>query len=350
MPQLTTVDIENYRCFQKLAVEGLSRVNLFVGRNNSGKTAFLEAVEAVVSESSPFVLYRASVERGEVRAVQRRDEPGAVAIDIRRWFHGHRLEPGVGLRLKASGEKPLSLSRTIEANPDPTLPLGLMLTLERHLSIGVPPPLPIMPDGFLGAGSPARFVDFGLSMQRPVCFVTTRRLSASELLPMWSKLVLTPSEGDVLTALQSLEPSIDRFAMTGSNGDASAQVLFKGAREPVPLGSLGEGTTRMLTLALSLATARGGVLLIDEIETGLHYTSHRSTWRLVIETAKRLDVQVFATTHSKDCLEAVARLYEDAPDLAEEVTIHRLEAGATTPVRMTVAMVASNVESNLDVR
>ena len=65
MARLATVDIENFRCFQKLTVKGLTRVNLFVGRNNSGKTAFLEAVEAVVSEDSPFVLYRASLERGE---------------------------------------------------------------------------------------------------------------------------------------------------------------------------------------------------------------------------------------------------------------------------------------------
>ena len=106
----------------------------------------------------------------------------------------------------------------------------------------------------------------------------------------------------------------------------------------------------MLTLALSLASAKGGFLLIDEIETGLHYSVHRNMWRLVIETAKRLDVQVFATTHSKDCLEAIARLHEELPDLAGELTVHRLEVGAPTSVRMTAATIAGNIDGQIDVR
>ena len=186
------------------------------------------------------------------------------------------------------------------------------VTLERGKSQSrLPPALPLQSDGFLGAGTPERFMDHGRSLDPPVVFVTTRRLSATDLLAMWSKFVLTPVERDVVAALKTLDDRVVRVAITGSNGDASAQVLFEGANEPVPLGSLGEGATRMLTIALSLASARGGFLLVDEIETGLHYTAHRALWRLVVETARRLNVQVFATTHSKDCLEAIARLHED---------------------------------------
>jgi predicted ATP-dependent endonuclease of OLD family len=85
MAAISSIDIENFRCFKKLRVEGLASVNLIVGANNSGKTALLEAIEAVVSPDSPFLLYRASFERGEFR---RRLEPAAavVEIDLRHGF------------------------------------------------------------------------------------------------------------------------------------------------------------------------------------------------------------------------------------------------------------------------
>lgn len=344
MPSLSKVDIENFRCFKKLTVEGLTRANLFVGRNNSGKTAFLEAVEAVVSEGSPFVLYRASMERGESRPALLREDPDALSIDVRRWFFGHRLEAGARFVIEASGTRDYRLSRSIETAISPVEGVGrLALRLDqKHLPPPLHVPLPLR-EGFLGAGSPAVVLPFGEKLDPPVIFITTRRLTPAELLPMWTKVLLTPSETEVTHALRILDPAIERLALT----EAGGQVLLRGAKEPVPLGSLGEGMTRMLTLALSLTAARGGFLLIDEIETGLHYTAHRDMWRLVVETAKRLDVQVFATTHSKDCLEAIARLFETEPETASELTVHRLEAGATTSVRMTAATIAGNVETDV---
>jgi hypothetical protein len=344
---LSKVDIENFRCFKRLTVDGLTQVNLFVGRNNSGKTAFLEAVEAVVSESSPFVLYRASIERGEFRSASLRDEPDVVSIDVRRWFFGHRIDPGSQFVIRAWGDRDYRLLRRIErSSSSAQRPGHLDLKLEQNnLPPGMPSLLPFR-NGFLGAGPPTIIYSSGAQLAPPVIFISTRRLLAYELLPMWSKILLTPSESAIVDALKILDPSIDRLALT----EAGGQVLLKGATEPVPLGSLGEGMTRMLTLALSLEAARNGFVLIDEIETGLHYSAHRDMWRLVIGTAKRLNVQVFATTHSKDCIEAIARLYEDEPDTANEVTIHRLEAGLVTSTRMSAEIIAGNVETNVDVR
>ncbi|ETX02887.1 MAG: hypothetical protein ETSY2_34620 [Candidatus Entotheonella gemina] len=57
----------------------------------------------------------------------------------------------------------------------------------------------------------------------------------------------------------------------------------------------------MLGLILVLVRSQDGVVLIDEIDTGLHFTVLSNMWKLVYETAKRLNVQVFATTHSNDC-------------------------------------------------
>ncbi len=61
---------------------------------------------------------------------------------------------------------------------------------------------------------------------------------------------------------------------------------------------------RMFGIALALVNSRNGILLVDEIENGLHYSAQPDVWRLIFRLASRLNVQVFATTHSWDCIEA----------------------------------------------
>jgi AAA15 family ATPase/GTPase len=82
----------------------------------------------------------------------------------------------------------------------------------------------------------------------------------------------------------------------------SVRLKVERGDDPVPLGSMGDGMYRIFALTLSLVSSENGVLLVDEIDTGLHYKALTKMWRLVIETAKKLNVQVFATTHSWDCL------------------------------------------------
>ena len=81
---------------------------------------------------------------------------------------------------------------------------------------------------------------------------------------------------------------------------------------------------RMLGLILALVNAKDGMLLIDEVDTGLHYSVLPDLWKLIFEVAHRLNVQVFATTHSKDCLEAFELAASDNEE--EEGVLIRLES------------------------
>lgn len=86
---------------------------------------------------------------------------------------------------------------------------------------------------------------------------------------------------------------------------------------------MGDGMTRMLHLVLALVNARDGMLLIDEVENGIHYSVQPDLWRLVFQVARRLNVQVFATSHSLDCVQAFQRAAEE--DEAEEGILIRLQ-------------------------
>ena len=116
MAAITSVEIENFRCFQKLRVDGLAQVNLIVGANNAGKTALLEAIEAVVSSDSPFALYRASFDRGEYRRRDGADED-LVELDLRHWFHGHVLAAGASFSIRAAGDQEEVVLRRLEPFP-----------------------------------------------------------------------------------------------------------------------------------------------------------------------------------------------------------------------------------------
>jgi len=78
----------------------------------------------------------------------------------------------------------------------------------------------------------------------------------------------------------------------------------EGTPHTIPMQHLGEGVNRLFGIAIALVSAKNGFLLIDEIESGLHYSALLDLWRLIFDMAGRLNVQVFATTHSGDCLTA----------------------------------------------
>jgi AAA15 family ATPase/GTPase len=118
----------------------------------------------------------------------------------------------------------------------------------------------------------------------------------------------------------------------------------------VPLGNLGHGASRLFEIAILLAHARGGVFLIDEIEVGLHHLAMESVWHMILETSQQLDIQVFATTHSKDCIQALASLYRRNRALQDVVALHRLEAGATRSERFSIDDVEVADDAKVELR
>ena len=128
-------------------------------------------------------------------------------------------------------------------------------------------------------------------------------------------------------------------------------VKLTDSEKPFPLGSAGDGLKRLLALSISLIASRGGYLLVDEIDTGLHFSVMEDMWRLVIQTAQNLDIQVFATTHSLDCLKSLAWLVEskgvqeDLPLRTYRVESEREEAVAYSPRELVAA-----TERHIEVR
>jgi AAA15 family ATPase/GTPase len=113
---------------------------------------------------------------------------------------------------------------------------------------------------------------------------------------------------------------------------------------------MGDGVWRMFGLALSIVCAKDGFLFVDEIDTGLHFTVLCDMWKLLWKTATRLNVQVFATTHSSDCWTSLATIASQEEAAKDGITIHRIERGKETSVFFTAREIAIAAERGIEVR
>ena len=168
----------------------------------------------------------------------------------------------------------------------------------------------------------------------PLRFGMASSMTAETAASLFEEIVLRPEEDMVLDALRIIEPSIERIApariATDCSGSASSRrssifVRLKGVKDRIPIVSMGDGIGRLLGLALNVAHTENGILLIDEIDTGLHHTVMKEMWKFLYAVARTYNVQVFATTHSRDCYESLATVCRESVSDNSDVTIQRIE-------------------------
>jgi hypothetical protein len=372
--------IENFRAFRALHLVGLGRVNLIVGANNSGKTSVLEAVAFLASGGDPLQLHASLSRRGEQALADEvlHDQRG---VDVRYLFFGRTIGDDATSRLRAflSNGKTIDLRLSTPRVPDEALarwrdnvgqstprgrgrgePVAIELDRQnrtpRYLTItsseGWKLDAALLPNGGLAYDNAA--LTWGIEPILPVAFLSTKGVDDDTLADLYEKMVLTPEEATVVTALREVESGIARLATRQIDGKFGGGrgfiVSIEGAAQQLPLGSLGDGMHRILAITLSLVAARGGYLLVDEIDTGLHHTVMRKMWKLVFETAKRLDVTVFATTHSYDCVHALAGIANPDAREAGEVSLIRVERGNPEGVHFTEEEIAHLAEWQIEAR
>ena len=186
-------------------------------------------------------------------------------------------------------------------------------------------------------------------------FLGTESLSIGEMGYLWGNLVLSESESIIIQALRGLEPGLERlaFVLDSSFRGASGghfKVKLKDQKEPVPLGSMGDGMRRFLALAIAMRNCENGVFLIDEIDTGLHYTVMLDMWKFIIHAARSLNIQVFATTHSQDCIDSLAEYMAKEPELQDEFGLQRIEVGSPVGIHYSAEEIQLCVSRRIEMR
>jgi len=317
---LTELEIQGFRCFPSLTAKPLGRVNLLVGKNNSGKTAFLDAVELLAWDGARTPFLRSLVRRSEYGRETVEESPGRLISKFDFYpmhlFHGHRLSQGTEFFIQAPG-------REVRCSYEYA---NRILRIHR-VPTASEPPTHLTANGIhsVATGQFEEAMHHQPPGRTPVLFLPTERADVPLLSRLWDEVQLTDDESLIPAALRFIEPGVEKVGRRGEGENLHFVVRLKGDKEPRRLGSLGDGMRHILALALHLVPAKDGYLLIDEIDTGLHYSVLAQMWRMVIESARRLNIQVFATTHSMDCIQALAEVHQQMKLTPEDLMLHRLE-------------------------
>lgn len=171
---------------------------------------------------------------------------------------------------------------------------------------------------------------------------------------LWDRVAATPDKDAVIAALQRLEPHIRDIDLRSEPRlpfrSRVAVRIENGASSSAPIGSFGEGVAWLFALALGAAATPNKLLLVDDIDAGLHHRVMAHMWAMVIDTARRRGLQVFATTHSIDCIAALRRACIDAPERASEIRVVRLVKGGPAGITFTADELDTAIEGEVEVR
>jgi len=343
MPQLNNLNIQKFRLFENLEIPQLGQINLFVGKNHAGKSTVLEALCIYESLGSPLLLEKLLEKHDELEAIT--DGEGFLSVEN---FFTHRVFPQNGeeiyignidhteyVKLKPTyfiWEKSEKLEDNIPQRVRKELKKADIKTYE-----GVRSSLKITaknsqlekpsvaaqfePPGFLQT-----WLDFQsyqrddhqlaqlewqkLGLTLTCAYIPTDFIPLNQLSMIWDDISLTYGQ-QVIEGLKLIEPKVEGLTFRRVNQNTRVAerkpfVKLKGQEQLEPLRSYGDGIRRILQLFLYLVQAKNKFLLIDEFENGLHYTVQPKVWELIFKLAKDLNIQVFATTHSWDCVTAYA--------------------------------------------
>ena len=339
-------------------VTKLGRVNLIVGKNNCGKSTVLEALRVYAGRANPNLLQSVLLEHDEFLSTSRID---GIEEDETSWLAVKHLFPG--REFPREDNKPIEIlsdSKTllriehlfyyvrIEEEQDEDG--GMLQRRTRELvnksdsSISRDQPLrSTVRVNFGETSSRSEWLDLDEEAPRRYSSRPYRTWRISEELPpvrcshiptqfvppevladLWDATTLSPNEAVVLQALKIIEPEVQGLAFvkdpnalprTPRSRDARVAIVkLKSKDMPIALNSMGDGMLRILQLILAVFPARDGMLLIDEFENGLHYSVQEEVWRMIFMLAKELNIQVFATTHSWDCIESFAKIALESQD------------------------------------
>ena len=345
---LERIHITNFRRFRELEVPRATRINVITGSNNAGKTSLLEAIFLLSSGGNPTGVNIGRDLRGLVEDTQK---PAAVREILWKPMFS-ALDTGTSIKIAADHAESGSISVRIslgengEAWRDADAPASNLLKMQyfRNDEQVADNIYEVDHKGvkFKSKQSrPGATIPFSTRILLP--YLGTTGSEAAHLLGVLRQR----KRGDlVLKALQVIEPRLQSIEDNSASGSPMIWADI-GLSELVPLPVMGGGMVRIASLVLAMATDEGEVFLVDEIENGIHHAVLADVWRVIDDMSTKLGTQVFATTHSYECLRAAASAVE-----GDDLSIHRLEIDGdeTRCVTLDRSQIDGVIEYGMEVR
>lgn len=344
------IGIDGFRGLRQLRLERLGRINLLVGANNSGKTSVLEALSLICQPENPEEC---------LEMIRRRDFGGLdeTRLHSLRWCFRQEDQP-FEVELPQSectfdikGNFPLQTLKIRyreffgEASDDDYLKKRQYLSRTLHEGVQRGGELSYFPGWHpLSADSTQDYtVPAAVRVwerMNPLLFRHSpkkgKRLRSETLTPYayqinriqvksLSDQKLLNGALDVTNLLREFDADVLKVEVASTIGERPAIYIQHKKLGWAPLSVFGDAMRRSLLLASILPRLRGGVLLIDEIEVGIHISALQRVFKWLHDAARSLGIQIFVTTHSLEALDAMLAVCSDTAD--EEVVAFHLQQG-----------------------
>jgi len=318
--------VRNFRCLKELSLDGLKRINVFVGKNNTGKTSVLEALFFHAGENNPTLGFSLRGHRGMENQFTL---PVAPIPDL--WtdlFHDFDITSVIELE---SQDTRRQMRRSVISLGGPGSQQLAIPGVE-----GIKNAVPSLSVEFTDAQGRTRnsqlvFGQRGMQVidgngqpsEAAIMLPSNFRVSQDEDATRMDRIVREKRKPSVMDLVRIIEPNLADLAL-GLSGGRPTVVCDVGLKQLAPLPVLGEGTHKLVSIALAVSSIPNGMLMIDEIENGIYFDLQKDLWLKLFALIKRENVQLFVATHSREFLEALELAGAEKPEVAENVRLIRL--------------------------
>lgn len=350
----TSFRVQNFRGFSDLKLDNLARVNLIAGKNNVGKTSLLEALLLHAGALSLEKLLRVSPENNRLGRSTSDRIQGAPSLNL--LFTNldtsreiilsgvHSYDPDnseeVHAKFAVDTDGTLTHKRAYPKNGSNSYPEVLTLIY------------PNVTQQLIQHAGNMNIGDMPLLMSSSVVYLSAHeRMSSQEMIRLFSSLERSRQADLLVEVLQVIEPRLHKLDLFYIHDFPVIYGDIQGLAEPIPLTVMGEGANRIVNVVLAIASAKGGFVAIDEAENGFHYSVLEDVWKAIGAAARQFDVQIFATTHSFECIAAAHKAFSQSEEY--DFRLLRLErdpSGEIFAVTYDQELLEGTLESNFEIR
>lgn len=304
---IESLKIKNFKNLDGLEIPHLSQINLISGQNNVGKSTLLEAIAIYTNPSQIIEILR---ERDEFPLYKEENETERINQNTNAFsslFTDRKDEVSENNIIEISDkENTLSIQFSYYSPKTDIEYIKKVITITRqNKTVSI-----------LHLNSPIDSLNQRLGIDNDsniIIKLNTEPIGTEYIANFFDNIALTEKEDNVIGALQIIEPNLNKLAFIAESQYRFRRpiVTLKGSNRRFPLKSMGDGINHILSIILALVNCENGCLLIDEIDNGLHYSVQENLWRVIFDLAKKLNIQVFATTHSNDCINSFTEVLKE---------------------------------------
>lgn len=343
-------EIKNFRGFEELKINNLELINIIAGKNNAGKTVLLEALFLHCAAVNPSLVFSINAFRGMEKFTVETDP--RFELPWNSVFSNYNIDSQIKLKGIDRDNKSRIVTLRTEKLRSGLLPVGdetgkmvpyaLMLEHENDKKQKQKVQLILEQMG-------AR-IDPVLPIPFPAIFIVARRFGGpAEDADRFGKLKVAKEEKLLIESLKFIEPRLQSIDVIPRAGEPTLYGDI-GSGRLIPLPLMGEGMVRLATIVLAIANARDGVVLLDEVENGFYHSIMTDIWKAIGKVASQFYTQIFATTHSLECIQAAHQAFKGSASY--DLRVHRLDRNGTKTKVATYDQetLEASIQAGLEVR